>query len=490
MRDDRLIGFSDADAAAVASVVHRVAKANAELAAAQAALAHALADGVRIASAQAAASPSRVRDRDMALRAIAAELAGESRISDRTMQSRMSAADQLAHDYPATLTALAEGRIHQGHVRLIVEQGLLLPPERRPALEAQALRWCETDTPGRVRARVQLLAERLHPRTLTERHVEAREKRGVFVSAGSDGMCELTAVLPAILGEAIHDRLTRQGRALADERTGAAERLRAARTAREEEAGDDLLLASDGRTMDQLRADLLCDMLLTAQPGADPTSADNGPGALGAIRAHVQVVVPATTLLGADEHPAELAGRSPVDADTARRLAGGSCTGWDRILTDPVTGQVIATDRRHVPPALRRQIHARDGHCRFPGCIVPAIRCEIDHVADWAHGGPTHMDNLQALCQRHHSMKQFTAWKVRQLDHGVILWTSPLGKTYTDEPPPPAVHFAPDHDEGTDHERDEDHDDDEPPPWEHAASQSRQEDRRPAGATVTSSGRT
>lgn len=137
-------------------------------------------------------------------------------------------------------------------------------------------------------------------------------------------------------------------------------------------------------------------MLLTKQPGADPTRDDDGPGALGAIRAHVQVVVSVDALTGGDAEVSELVGSGPLDAQTARVLAGGSRTGWDRILTEPASGQVITVDRRSVPLALRRTVHARDRHCRFPGCRVPAIRCEIDHVHDWARGGTTHLDDLSA----------------------------------------------------------------------------------------------
>lgn len=46
------------------------------------------------------------------------------------------------------------------------------------------------------------------------------------------------------------------------------------------------------------------------------------------------------------------------------------------------------------------------------------------------------------LCQRHHSMKQFTAWKVRQLEHGVLEWTSPTGRVYLENPPPISVAFT------------------------------------------------
>ncbi|MBZ4486544.1 HNH endonuclease [Microbacterium sp. cx-55] len=470
MGREGIVGFSDADQATLSEIAHAVAQADAVIAAGKAQLTRALARAEKLARDQSASSPRRVRDHDMAQRAIALELGARSRVSDRTMQRRMNAAATLANDYPRTLDALAGGRIHEGHVRLIVDTGTVLPADARRAFETEAVRRCETDTPGRVRAGLQILAERLHPRTLTERHAEAREDRRVFLTPLADGMSHLGIIVPTIIGEGIYDRATRMARALTDFRTGAAQRLRESRAAGLPDDPENTVHATDTRTIDQLRADLLADTALTGDPATDPTRTGDGPGALGAIRAHVQVVVPVLTLLGTDDSPADLAGRAPIDADTARRLAGGSTTGWDRILTHPITGQVLAVDRRDIPPALRRQITGRDQHCRAPGCAAPAIRCEIDHIRDWAHGGPTHTDNLHSLCQRHHSMKQFTAWHVRMLDRGTIQWTSPLGTTYTDQPRPPAVHFTPDdphspyRDLITDTPRD-----DEPPPWENSA---------------------
>ncbi|MDG9415039.1 HNH endonuclease, partial [Streptococcus pneumoniae] len=86
--------------------------------------------------------------------------------------------------------------------------------------------------------------------------------------------------------------------------------------------------------------------------------------------------------------------------------------------------------------AIDRHLRARDRHCRWPGCITPAIRCEIDHTHDFALGGPTDVTNLAHLCQRHHTQKQFTRWTVNQQPGGVLQWTSPTGRTYIDEPLP------------------------------------------------------
>ncbi|MEH3089283.1 MAG: HNH endonuclease signature motif containing protein [Microbacterium arborescens] len=91
---------------------------------------------------------------------------------------------------------------------------------------------------------------------------------------------------------------------------------------------------------------------------------------------------------------------------------------------------------------MSRLLKARDQHCRFPGCRRAAIRCEIDHTIDHALGGHTHIYNLAHLCQRHHSMKQFTHWGVRQISGGILEWTSPLGRIYREDLPIPAVCFT------------------------------------------------
>jgi len=198
-----------------------------------------------------------------------------------------------------------------------------------------------------------------------------------------------------------------------------------------------------------VRADILADLLLTAAPDADPTRTDDGPGTLGTIRARIQVVVPALTMLDpAQENadPADLIGHAPIDADTARALAETTTVPWDRVITHPITGAVLHTDTYHRTTAIDRYLRARDRHCRWPGCTVPAIRSEVDHTLDYALGGRTDVGNLAHLCQRHHTQKQFTRWKVTQHPEGILEWTSPTGRTYRDEPLPyaPAVRFLPD----------------------------------------------
>jgi len=199
----------------------------------------------------------------------------------------------------------------------------------------------------------------------------------------------------------------------------------------------------DARTTDQIRADVLADMLLSADPAVDPTRTGDRPGVLGKIRARLQVVVPALTMLAPGREnvdPAALVGHGPIDAETARALAEATCVPWERVITHPVSGTVLHTDTYARTVGIDRHLRARDRRCRWPGCVIPAVRCEVDHTLDWARGGATDVQNLSFLCQRHHSQKQFTRWDVTQLPGGVVKWTSPTGRVYIDSPDPyPAV---------------------------------------------------
>lgn len=443
------MGFTDAQSAALAEAAHLLRRSQDAAAEARAMMTRALAMGGRIAEDVASTSDSRVREHDMALRSIAAEFAGILMMDDRTVQRRIGDARELEELYPRTFEAGRANVISDRHQKLIIEIGASLPPEVRAGFESIAIAVCERETPGRARPRLEIIAARLHPRTLTERHHEARESRNVRVIDLGDGMCDLIATLPAVLAHAVYDRLTAQGRAIDDARRQA-RKTRGRDDGGQKAASDPRLdrlipgdvVATDDRTMDQIRADILADLLLTASPGADPTRNDDGPGTLGAIRARVQVVVPALTALGADDGPADLVGHSPIDARTARVLLATTRHPLERVLTDPVTGSVVEVDTYERPASLDRYLRARDQRCRFPGCRLPAVRCEVDHTHDRVLGGRTRRANLSHLCQRHHSMKQFTPWRVRQLHGGRLEWTSPLGRVYVDEPPAP-VSFVP-----------------------------------------------
>ncbi|MDQ1217678.1 HNH endonuclease signature motif containing protein [Microbacterium arborescens] len=367
---------------------------------------------------------------DMELRSVAAEAAGLARRTDRRLQADIDHALTVVDDYPTVFAAWEERRITRDHVDAVVTAGTGLPDEVRGEFEVAAIAVCERDIATRVKPALRSLAERLHERTFTDRHRDAAAGRCVRVSHGADGMSDVTATVPTVIAVGMLDRLTQMGQSVKD--------------ARADGGGADaagLAADPDTRTMDQLRADILGDLVLGGAPVVDPTYGTDRAGGLGAIRARVQVAVTAETLMGRDENPAEAVGGALIDADTARELAG-QVSEWDRLFIDPVTRTPVEIDTYRPTASMKKLLMVRDQHCRFPGCRRAAIRCELDHTIDHALGGHTHIFNLAHLCQRHHSMKQFTKWEVRQVGGGVLEWTSPLGRVYREDVPIPAVCFT------------------------------------------------
>lgn len=408
---------------------------------------------------------------DMAIRTVAAEIGAAQRVSDRTIERRMAEASWLVERFPAVWAAQGEGRISGAHSRVIVEAGAHLDDAvDRQAYAAEAVALAESESPNRLRRLARRLAERFQERTITERHRDAREKRRVWVKDLDDGMAELGAHGPAALVHGMFDRLSQMAHAVKEENTRAVKAAASGTNtdidtdiAGEDSVGEEYV--ADERSVDQLRADLLADLVLTGAP----TGHDTAEGLLGAIHARIEVSVPVMTLMQDDQAgpeandldltglgvgggldhrldgvdprltdrdppPAELDGTTPIDARTARALAG-SAAGWDRLFTHPISGAMLAVDRYRPSEHLRRHLRARDQRCRFPGCGIRARKCDLDHNHAAASGGPTSDSNLSAFCRRHHMLKHNSPWHVEQRAGGILEWTSPTGRGYIDRPP-------------------------------------------------------
>ena len=361
-----------------------------------------------------------VDSRELAHRAVAAEIAAVLRISDRVVEGQMGDAALLVRDFPRTAASFGSGRISLSHVRIILEAGVPIETsEARARFESAVVPRAEAESPNRLRPFVKQTAEQMRELSFTERHREAREKRGAWVRSREDGMAELVQYGPSAIIHAEHDRLTQMAAAVKADNAKTADGI----------AADEF---ADQRTTAQLRFDLLADLVLTGTPTGHSTE----DGLLGEITAHIDVTVPVLTLTDADDHAAaaHLEGVGPIDPATARILTGNA-PGFDRVLTDPVTGSVLAVDRYRPSAEMRRYLRARDRRCRFPGCRMLARLCDGDHTIDYALGGATEVGNLSDLCRRHHVTKHCTPWKVRQLGGGNLEWTSPTGRIHVDRPP-------------------------------------------------------
>ena len=355
------------------------------------------------------------------VRSLAAEIGIANRLSDRTVQARISEAWELWEDFPMTLQALYCAEISIGHARVIVSEGRVISDSAaRCKFETAVIDRAMALTPGRLKRVAQLAAARLGKVSFEERHSAAREERKVVCGELDNGMSEVVATIPTVLAAGVMDRLTQMAKAVLD-------------------ANPD-----DSRTRDQIRADLFCELQLTGQPTGDPHAAARG------IRAEVGIVIPVLSLLknvsgleGTDAAPsgecaetASIAGAGPIGMDDARNLAADAPS-LVRILTDPVSDQVLGVDTYRPNEQLRKFLRTRDGRCRCPSCNRSAMRCDIDHTIPYSEGGSTTADNLECLCPGHHTLKHLPGWTVKQISPGVLEWTTPHGVVAVDRPDTP-----------------------------------------------------
>ncbi|MDN3905777.1 HNH endonuclease signature motif containing protein [Arthrobacter sp. YD2] len=369
----------------------------------------------------------------MAFSLASTECAAILRVPQMTAQRLMDEAGRLCGPHAATLTALEEGTLSYPHTQVVLDQCENVPAADLPELEADLLAAAAGQTRAQFSAKARRLREKKYPQTIAARHLSAFEKRKVTLDPVEDGMSWLSALLPAPDAQQIYTALSTSAQG-------------------EQTAGDP-------RSRDQLRADILAQLLMgglgsarsqradKAEGGGHAGAADGGgyadktaagltdPDDIGSIpRAEIMVLISAETLFGANEEPAELHGYGPISAEAARRLARNA-TRWTGLVRDPHTGEILGVGRRRkVPAGLARWLRARDGTCRFPGCRVSTGVTEIDHTKDWAKGGNTEHSNLAHLCRRHHRFKTLGYWKACQPKPGVLEWTSPTGRVYRTEP--------------------------------------------------------
>lgn len=346
---------------------------------------------------------------DIVERSIRLELAAAMRVTEYAAGRMIVHAEALVHRYPEAMDSLARGRMTPRHAEILVDAVDELMPDLRDQVAARAVALAEAEPVGVFRRALRDLVETVQATTLEERHQHAVQTRRVVVEPGVDGMAGLLAFAPAVEVQAIFGRVTAIAKTIAG---------------REGET----------RTLDQIRADVLTDLLIDGVTDAMPTEARG-------IRASVVVTVPVLSLLDDDAaaagDPPVVEGVGPIPLTRARELCGGDAK-WMRVLTHPETGMVLSVgrDQYSPPPALRKLVKWRADRCMGPGCGMPATRCEIDHQVDWQHGGDTALSNNAPFCKGHHIVKHHGGWTVQQIDGsgGAIEWTSPTGRRYVVHP--------------------------------------------------------
>ena len=410
---------------------------------------------------------SRVRafEETIAYRSHRAEIAAALHLSELTVAGMLVRATALAKQYPFTHEEIRKGAINGQHARVILEAGEIVGAPRSPGLaaavgeeaaaladdarerereqkraeyESRVLAYATQTTPHRLRPIAQRIAEEYAEVSLDERHEREIAYRAVWLTPRENGMAEIGSYLRADHACAIYSRLTE-----------AAKQLQRAEASHGGEAR---------RTRNEVRADLLTDLLLRGVApedmdgsgsgvsgqggaGAAATPATHTQTTLESVRGIVQVVVQERTVAskrsagGFESVPVPvLEGYGPIAHSTAREIAGAAAA-WSQVITDTSGSAVLRVERYRPSEEIRRFLVARDQHCRFPGCRVPANRCDFDHTFDAAKGGETTTANLGSVCRGHHTIKHHGGWQVRQDAGGIYEWTSPTGRRHIEQPP-------------------------------------------------------
>ncbi|MFL6098430.1 MAG: hypothetical protein ACJ71T_00570 [Actinomycetales bacterium] len=330
---------------------------------------------------------------------------------------------------PALGEALADGRVDAAQAHLIQREVRVLPVEQRRAVADRLLE--DPHGPGReslarelrdgvvrvwsipphkLRPILDREIARLAPVAVVQRETASRRERRVeHYASGPDRSGALVLHGPDHLLTAAYDALDRTARAA--RRAGAAE------------------------TLDQLRFDTAVGSMAGAP----------GPGSAGRIGVSVDVVVPATMLLGRDEveaGPAVLrtpSGDVPISPALARELAHSEHATWRRILCDPATGVATDVSPRYQPPGRMAEFcRVRDGGTsRFPTSGARVV--DLDHVVEYDHeepgrGGQTTPGNLAALGRREHLAKTARLVEVEGDANGVLTYRTRVGHRYPSLP--------------------------------------------------------
>ncbi len=115
--------------------------------------------------------------------------------------------------------------------------------------------------------------------------------------------------------------------------------------------------------------------------------------------------------------PVSTVRRLCCDADVIPVVLGGNGETLD-----------VGRSRRTVSRAQRRALRAMHRTCAHPQCSVPYSHCKIHHIRWWWRDrGPTDIDNLLPLCERHHHLVHEGGWTLTMTGDRIATWTRPDG---------------------------------------------------------------
>jgi hypothetical protein len=87
----------------------------------------------------------------------------------------------------------------------------------------------------------------------------------------------------------------------------------------------------------------------------------------------------------------------------------------------------MSSAQRLFTGAIRDAVLMTATHCTSDGCIVPATKCQTDHLVPASQGGQTCVCNGGLACGHHNRWRYLAKVKVRRLADGTIATFRPDG---------------------------------------------------------------
>ena len=439
--------------------------------------------------------PDRKKATPLGFTAFAAdELVPELVITTNAAELTMAQARDASR-LPACVALLREGRISEFQLKIITESTQALSGE--DAAEADRLLAAAAPglTPGQLRAMCVKTVLMIYPAAVQRRKERAAKDARVTrfqEYSGNGALCGRELPPDEVLASSQHiDACARALRAAGA--SGTLEQLRVRAYLDLTQGLDPLGRLPGAETSAAPSADPEADP--EAEPDDGGSNGHRGTRGKPPVKAVINLLVSAGTLLGWSSAPGEIAGFGLLDPQATRDLteaaAGHPETRWCVTVVGPdgtadahgcapgrhrwrpppessaeprppgqpptaeqaaqvagllrrlgVTLAPIAKgtcDHRHhsdkyvLSRKVKHLLRARANKCTAPGCNRPAAEGDADHTIPWPEG-PSCECNLGAPCRYHHRNKQAPGWRLEQPEPGVMKWRTPSGRTYATYP--------------------------------------------------------
>jgi hypothetical protein len=292
--------------------------------------------------------------------------------------NRVAVGQQLSR-MPESAQAVQTGEIGFAHMTVMARTAIAVGATFD---ETALLDKARKLSPGKFYYRCLQYQHSVQPQVYAAEQAEQAEKNRLRLNTAEDGSLLISGVLDPVNGAAVRGALEPLARP----------------------SGKD-----DYREREQRLADALVEMI---------THGDNH-------KVQLQVTSSIETLLNLTGAPgADMEFSLPISSKTVERWAC-DCNVTRILLQDSMVIDV-GRAKRVISPPLKRALHARDGHCVWPGCERPASWSHGHHLVHWIHGGPTDLDNLALLCHRHHRKVHEGNWQIAKTQDGQIMTIAPM----------------------------------------------------------------